>query len=45
MSSDRSVGYDFVDVHVAGSSRTRLKNVDRELTIHLAIDNLLACGS
>ena len=38
----RSITDHFVDVHVAGSSGTRLEHVDRKLAVQFAIDHVLA---
>ena len=37
-----TIGDDFIDVHVARRSRARLKNIDRKLTVHFSIDDILA---
>ena len=37
-----SVRDDFIDVHIARCSRTRLEHVDRKLIIHFAVNDVLA---
>ena len=38
---DCSIGYNLVGVHVRGSTGPRLKNVDDEMVVKIAVDNLL----